>query len=138
MTSAENLLRPTLGRMLSEVCFGGDQAFPLEATIERYVAPDYHQRSDGEEFDYREFVEHIRAVRGRVARGRVEVLELVQEGRQFADRHVVEVTTRDGSSVRTEVHLFGELAEDGRLRRVDEVSRLIAGDDSDRDLARAR
>jgi hypothetical protein len=81
---------------LNDVCFGDDEAHPLDATIDRYFTPDYQQRTDGELLD------------------------------------------RDGATSRMEIYLFGELADDGRLRRVDEISRLLDGDDHDTRLARAR
>ena len=37
-----------------------------------------------------------------------------------------------------EIYLFGELAADGRLRRVEEISRVIDGDEGDGRLAQVR
>ena len=48
------------------------------------------------------------------------------------------MTKRDGTVSQLEIYLFGELAADGRLRRVDEVSRVVAGAEGDTSLARAR
>ena len=45
---------------------------------------------------------------------------------------------RDGATSRIEVYLFGELASDGRLRRVEEISRIVDGDQADARLARVR
>ncbi len=123
---------------LGEVCFGDEDNYPLEATVDRYFTPDYEQRTDGELVDRKGFVEHIRALRALVAEGHVEVLEVVREGTRLADRHRVTVTKRDGSRSQLEVYLFAELADDGRLRRVDEVSRLIDGSGEDAGLARTR
>jgi hypothetical protein len=50
----------------------------------------------------------------------------------------VTVTRRDGTTSQIEVYLFGEFAGDGRLRRVDEVSRVLAGGRGDAGLARIR
>lgn len=120
---------------LAEVCFGPEEIHPLEATVDRYFAPDYRQRTDGEEVDRRGFVEHIRALRRCVREGRVEVLEAIQQGDRIADRHRVSITRWNGSICQVEVHLFGELAADGRLRRVDEVSRVVVGGADDAELA---
>jgi hypothetical protein len=43
-----------------------------------------------------------------------------------------------GSSVRTEVYLFGEFAPDGRFRRVEEITLMLSGMESDRGLGNAR
>jgi len=123
---------------LSEVCFGAEADFPLEATVDRYFTPDYVQRVNGEVLDRATFVAHIRHLRAAAARGVVRVLEVVQEGRRFADRHEVHAIKADGGEMRAEVYLFGERDEDGRIRRVDEVTRLLQGAPEDAALGQAR
>jgi len=96
---------------LSAPSGGAIQNGPCSANRrDRYFAPDYQQRTDGELVD--------------------------REG--FADHHLVTVTKFDGSSSKIEVYLFGEFADDGRLRRVDEVSRVVTGSKEDGNLARTR
>lgn len=48
------------------------------------------------------------------------------------------MTQTDGTLIRVEMYLFGELASDGRLRWGEEVSRLIDGDPASADIASAR
>ena len=124
--------------VLAEVCFGDDATHPLEATIDRYFTPDYQQRTDGELVGRDGFTAHIRALRALAAGGSVRVLEALRAGNRVADRHEVIVTKRDGTTSRLEVYLFGELASDGRLRRVEEISRIVDGDQADARLARVR
>jgi hypothetical protein len=121
---------------LTEVCFGSAGRYPLDATIDRYFTADYQQCTDGEIVDRAGFARHIAAVRAVAVSGQVTVREAVREGDRIADRHEVTVTKRDGSTSRVEVYLFGQFASDGRLRRVDEVSRLLDGDQADAHLAR--
>jgi hypothetical protein len=123
---------------LAEVCFGQEGSHPLEAAVDRYFTSDYTQRTDGTLSDRAGFVAHIRALRGLAAGGTIKVCEALREGERIADRHEVTVTRRDGSTSRIEVYLFGELAADGRLRRVDEITRVLDGDESDAGLARVR
>jgi hypothetical protein len=73
-----------------------------------------------------------------VGEGRIEVLEALRVGERIADRHRVTLTKPDGSSSQIEVYLFGTLSSDGRLRRVDEVTRVVVGGVGDAALARAR
>jgi hypothetical protein len=127
-----------MSTVLSEVCFGDEDRYPLEPTIDLYFSPDYQQRTDGELVDREGFIEHMRALRTLVLTGQIEVLEVVVQGRQIADRHRVTIIKRDGSHSQVEVYLFGEFAEDGRLWRVDEVSRVIIGNAQDAALARTR
>ncbi len=137
-TPADDDLKRFLAAALTEVCFGDEARHPLLATVDRYFAPDYRQRVDGETLTRAEFVDHIRHLRQRVAGGRIEVIEALRQGDRIADRHLVFATKPDGSEVRAEVYLFGELAADGRIRRVDEVTRMLAGAEADSDLGRAR
>jgi predicted SnoaL-like aldol condensation-catalyzing enzyme len=131
-------LKVYIADALGQVCFGDEEQFPLLETIDRYFAPGYRQCTDGEEIDRAGFVEHMRALRRRVASGQVEVIEAVREGNHVADRHRVEVTKPDGGTVTMEVYLFGDLDDTGRLVRVDEVSRMLSGGSDDVDLASAR
>jgi hypothetical protein len=124
--------------VLAEVCFGNEDSHPLEATIDRYFTPDYQQRTDGEAVGRDGFARHIRALRALAADGSVTVREVIREGDRIADRHQVTVIKRDATISQIEVYLFGEFASDGHLRRVDEVTRVLTGDQSDAGLARAR
>ena len=127
-----------IARALGEVCFGQEAAHPLEETIDRYFSADYEQRTDGETVDRAGFVAHIRTLRSLVAEGRIEVLEALRVGERIADRHRVTVTKTDGITSEIEVYLFGTFDGGGRLRRVDEVSRVVVGGEADAALARAR
>jgi hypothetical protein len=123
---------------LGEVCFGKEGTHPLEATIDRYFSPDYEQCTDGETTDRAGFVAHVRTLRSLVGEGRIEVLEALRVGERIADRHRVTLTKSDSSTSQIEVYLFGTLDPDGRLRRVDEVTRVVVGGVGDAALARAR
>jgi hypothetical protein len=124
--------------VLTEVCFGDERTHPAEATIDRYFTPDYQQRTDGQLTSRDDFARHIRALRALAAQGSVTVREVLLDGNRIADRHEVTVTRQDGTTSRIEVYLFGELASDGRLRRVDEISRVIEGDQDAARLARVQ
>jgi hypothetical protein len=121
--------------VLTEVCFGDERSHPAEAAIDRYFTPDYQQRTDGELSDRDGFARHLRALRALAAQGTVTVREALLDGNRIADRHEVTITRPDGATSRVEVYLFGELAPDGRLRRVDEISRVIGGNKDDARLA---
>jgi predicted SnoaL-like aldol condensation-catalyzing enzyme len=123
---------------LAEVCFGNEVSHPLEATIDRYFAPDYTQRTDGALCGRDGFAAHIRALRALAADGNVKVSKAIRDGNRIADRHEVTVTRQDGTTSRIEVYLFGELAADGRLLHVEEITRVIDGDQADARLAQVR
>ncbi|WP_405021199.1 nuclear transport factor 2 family protein [Kitasatospora sp. NBC_00070] len=110
----------------------------LDEAADRHFAPDYRQRTDGRWDDRTEFLAHIAHLRTVVADGSVEVHDELTSGDRYADRHTMEITKTDGSTVRMEVYLFAEFAPDGRFRRIEETTLLLEGADSDRNLGSAR
>ncbi|MFZ3474645.1 nuclear transport factor 2 family protein [Streptomyces sp. 4.24] len=110
----------------------------LHEAADRHFAPDYRQRTNGTWDDRAGFLAHIAHLRTVVAGGTLEVHEELSDGTRYADRHTVNVTKTDGSSVRMEVYLFGEFAPDGRFRRIEETTLMLAGTEADRDLGSAR
>ncbi|WP_030758940.1 MULTISPECIES: nuclear transport factor 2 family protein [unclassified Streptomyces] len=110
----------------------------VQEAADRHFAPEYRQRTDGEWADRAGFLEHISHLRTVVDHGRIEVHEELYDGLKYADRHTVRVTKTDGSTVRTEVYLFGEFAPDGRFSRIEETTLMLEGSEADRDLGSAR
>ncbi|MDH6134244.1 hypothetical protein P3T37_003646 [Kitasatospora sp. MAA4] len=110
----------------------------LSEAVDRHFAPDYRQRTDGRWDDRSAFTTHIAHLRTVVADGSVQILDELVQGDRYADRHIVEVTKTDGSTVRMEVYLFAQFAPDGRFRRIEETTLLLQGADADRNLGSAR
>ncbi|MER8161159.1 nuclear transport factor 2 family protein [Streptomyces sp. NPDC094472] len=110
----------------------------LAEAVDRHFTPDYRQRTDGRWDDRGEFMSHIAHLRTIVAGGSVQVLDELVQGDRYADRHVIDVAKTDGSTVRTEVYLFGEFAPDGRFRRIEETTLMLQGTDADRNMGSAR
>ncbi|MFF4960295.1 nuclear transport factor 2 family protein [Streptomyces sp. NPDC001222] len=128
--------RTGIATALTDLLF--DSGLDLREAADRHFAPDYRQRTDGRWDDRDGFLEHIAHLRTVVVEGSVEVHDEMYDGTRYADRHTVHVTKRDGSTVRTEVYLFGEFASDGRFRRIEEVTLMLEGSDADRNLGSAR
>ncbi|OPC77497.1 hypothetical protein B4N89_44165 [Embleya scabrispora] len=130
-------MAPTgIAAALTDLLF--DRDLPLAEAADRHFAPDYRQRTDGEWADRTEFLAHIAHLRTIVAAGSIEVHDELREGTRYADRHTVDITKHDGSTVRTEVYVFADLAPDGRFRRIEEVTLMLRGDEADRNLGSAR
>ncbi|HYZ53033.1 MAG TPA: nuclear transport factor 2 family protein [Streptosporangiaceae bacterium] len=109
---------------LTEILFSSEGTHPLKETLDRYFTPDYEQDSDGEIYDRERFAVHVKEdFREPTERATITVHEIVQEGNRTAQRHRLDITTRDGATIRMEVHMFAEYASDGRLRRVHEMTR---------------
>jgi SnoaL-like domain len=126
----------TIATALTDLLF--TPGLDLREAADRHFAPDYRQRTDGTWGDREEFLAHIAHLRTIVADGSVEVHDELTAGNRYADRHTVTIAKKDGSSVQTEVYLFGDFAPDGRFRRIEETTLMLAGEESDRTLGSAR
>ncbi|MFK8907887.1 nuclear transport factor 2 family protein [Streptomyces sp. YS-3] len=115
-----------------------NRGITVEEATDRYFAPDYRQRTDGEWADRAGFVEHITHLRTVVADGRVTVHDELYDGAKYADRHTVDITKTDGSTVSMEVYVFADFAPDGRFRRIEETTLMLSGGAGDRNLGSAR
>ena len=129
-------MRTDIASALTDLLFTPD--LPLHEAVDRHFAPEYRQRTDGRWDDRAAFTEHIAHLRQLVAGGSVEVLDELQHADRYADRHIVDVQKKDGSTVRMEVYLFGEYAPDGRFLRIEETTLMLTGADADRNLGSAR
>jgi hypothetical protein len=132
----QNAAPTDIARALTELVFRREST--VEQVVERFFTDDYRQRTDGVWSDRSEFIEHIEHLRTIVAGGEVEVHEELRDGSRYADRHTVNVVKTDGATVRTEVYVFAEVAQDGRLRRIHETTLMLDGAEADRGLGSAR
>ncbi|MBO3675661.1 nuclear transport factor 2 family protein [Streptomyces sp. NEAU-YJ-81] len=128
--------RTDIAAALTDLLF--TPGFDLAEAADRHFTPDYRQRTDGRWDDRGEFMAHIAHLRTIVAGGSVQVLDELVQGNLYADRHVIDVAKTDGSTVRTEVYLFGEFAPDGRFRRIEETTLMLQGAETDRNMGSAR
>ena len=94
--------------------------------LDRYHAPDYELVNDGVLLDRKRLLDHIRPARKRVAGVHVEVEQTLVDGDWVAARYRLIAEMRKGSTITTEIYMFGELASDGRLRRATQVTRTIS------------
>ncbi|ACA19668.1 conserved hypothetical protein [Methylobacterium sp. 4-46] len=109
---------------------------PVEE-IAAYFAPGYVQRVDGREFGREGFLDHLRALRTTLRRLDFVIEQIVCDGASAASVHVAHALKRTGEAVRVKVIAFYKL-EHGQISLVDELTRLVHGDASDRDLAFVR
>lgn len=128
--------RIDIATALNDLLF--NRGVTVEEAADLYFAPDYRQRTDGEWADRAGFVEHIAHLRTVVADGRVTVHDELYDGAKYADRHTVDITKKDGSTVSMEVYVFAEFAPDGRFRRIEETTLMLSGGEADRNLGSAR
>ena len=95
--------------------------------VDRYHTPDVEWVSDGNRLDRERLVGHIGPARRNARSVRVEVHDVVVSGARVAARYTLHATLRKGRELTIDAHLFGALATDGRLRRVDQITRTLPG-----------
>ncbi|WP_030670253.1 nuclear transport factor 2 family protein [Streptomyces sp. NRRL B-1347] len=97
-----------------------------ESVMDRHYTPDVVQISDGVRIDRDRLLAHLRPVRKNVVGWRFDVHEAVADGGRVAARLTIHARTRKGGASVTEVHLFGEFTEDGRMRRSHQLTRSLS------------
>jgi ketosteroid isomerase-like protein len=97
------------------------------AVVDRYHAPDIRWVSDGNALDRDRLVAHVGPARRNARSVHVEVHDVVVSGDRVAARYTLRATLRKGRELTMDAHLFGTLAADGRLRRVDQITRTLPG-----------
>ncbi|MFJ3955194.1 nuclear transport factor 2 family protein [Streptomyces libani] len=130
------MARTGIEAALNDLLFHRD--LTVQEAADRHFTPEYRQRTDGQWADRAGFLEHIAHLRTLVAGGHVQVHEELYDGSKYADRHTAHITKKDGSTVRTEVYVFADLAPDGRFSRIEETTLLLQGTDADRNIGSAR
>lgn len=125
MTTETSLLPKTdLARYLSvypeEMAFGDEDPGTV---LDRYHTPDFVHCNDGILLDRDRLIAHARPARKNATSVRVEVHEALVSGDRVAARYTLTATLRRGQVVVTEIYMFGQLAANGRLRRIDSVTR---------------
>lgn len=106
-----------------EVAFGDEDA---AVVFDRYHTPDFVMRNDGLELDRERLLAHVRPARRRATAVRVEVHESMTASDRLAARYTLTAELASGSSITTEIYMFGQLAPDGRLQRIDQITRDVS------------
>lgn len=104
-----------------ELAFGDED--PGEV-IDRYHTPDLEWWNDGRLLDRESLIAHARPARRNVVSCTVDVHEALVDDGRVAARYTLRAELRKGA-VTTEIHMFGLVAPDGRLRRIDQLTRTL-------------
>jgi hypothetical protein len=107
---------------VEEMAFGEEDP---ASVVDRYHTPDVVWHTDGLRLDRDRLIAHARPVRRKASSCRLSVHETLTSGNRVAARYTLESVVR-GQVIVNEVHMFGELAPDGRLRRIDQITRTPA------------
>ncbi|GAA1581017.1 hypothetical protein GCM10009678_74710 [Actinomadura kijaniata] len=104
--------------------------------LDRYFVPDFQYRNDGLVIDRQRMIEHVRPVRKNVDRAAmaagdrsgIEIHEALVREDRIAARWTLRTRLRKGRTFVAEVHMFGRLAPDGRIQRIDQLTRQLDED----------
>ncbi len=118
-------LAAVMAALTEDIVNGED---PPETVIDRYFTSDVVQISDGSRFGRDELIAHVRPVRKNLVDFRYELHDSVSAGDRLAARYTLHGRMRNGRSIATEVYAFGERAADGRLHRIDQLTRELPVD----------
>ena len=119
--SSEDLIR-YLTDYPEEIAFGDE---PADTVLDRYHTRDYVVVNDGIELDRQRLLDHVGPARKRAAAVGVDVKDALVAGDRVAARYVLTAHMRKGNVIATEIHMFGMLAPDGRLRRADQLTHTL-------------
>ena len=106
-----------------EITFGTDDA---GAIFDRYHTPNFVMCNDGIELDRESLLAHVRPARKRARDVRVEVHETVCAADRVAARYTLTADMATGNTITTEIYMFGQVSADGRLQRVDQITRDVS------------
>jgi hypothetical protein len=110
-------------RYPQEIAFGDEDA---AAVFDRYHTPEFVMHNDGLELDRERLLAHVRPARKRAKGVDVVVHEAITTTDRVAARYTLTADMATGNTIATEIYMFGQLAADGRLRRVDQITRDVS------------
>ena len=100
--------------------FSADDA-QFDVIFKSMWARDIEATVDGKSSGYDEVYKSLTGLRSMVASAEVKVLSLFRDGNKYAERHLTQAVMKDGSRSRADAYVFGELDEDGRIRKFSEA-----------------
>jgi hypothetical protein len=98
-----------------------------DVVFDRYHAPGFVICNDGLPMDRDRVLAHARPARRNVAAVSVDIHQALTSGDQVAAHYTLTARMRKGRTVTTEIYTFGTLAADGRLARLDQITRRPPG-----------
>ncbi|NYF54558.1 nuclear transport factor 2 family protein [Micromonospora purpureochromogenes] len=106
---------------VQEMAFGQEEP---GVVLDRYHTPEVVWVNDGLHLDRQRLIDHARPARRTVSECRLDIHDTLACGDRVAARYTLHAVAR-GRPVVSDIHLFGRLAPDGRLRRVDQLTRTL-------------
>ncbi|WP_293308342.1 nuclear transport factor 2 family protein [Pedobacter sp. UBA5917] len=104
-----------------------------QTSIGQYFSPEYRQYVDGEELDFDGFCQHMKAQKLSVKHAVIDFQTMVEEGEIVFTNHSVEILTNENRHAL--MHVIAEFRiKNNRIIYCNELTRLVSGDERERDL----
>lgn len=87
-----------------------------------HFTPSFRQRVNGTWIDHAGFLSAVVTLKASVDHVKITVLDELSDGSRYAERHVIDLSKRDGQQVRQEVYVFAHRSEDGRFTQLEETT----------------
>ena len=127
-TSLKKIIKSSFTELLEKPGFD-------PSLFENFFSREYIQYVDGKILDYTGLLEHAKTLKSRVKDIKVSYEHLIEEGNKVCSVHIVEAI-RDNQPVKMKIiALFA--FENDKIILCDELTYMLLGDESDRDLGSA-
>jgi predicted SnoaL-like aldol condensation-catalyzing enzyme len=104
-----------------------------EAVYEQYFSKEYIQHVDGKTLNYADFVSHMTVQKSVMRTIQITFKHLLVDGDKIATVHLVDGVKKNGGSIKAQVNAVFQI-KNRKIVLCDELTRLIEGAPSDRDL----
>lgn len=99
-----------------------DPHLAVQASMDAHFAPTFRQRVNGSWINRATFLEGIVRLRAVLQQAKLTVLDELDIGEQYAERHLISLVMRDGAVVHQEVYVFAQRDSAGRFVRIEEAT----------------
>lgn len=130
-TSHENETKKWLREVFTNVI---EDLAATEQTIAKYFAEDYIQHVDGKTLHYQDFVAHMRTQKSLMKSIKVTFEHMLVEGEKINTVHRVHGVKKNGQEIEAKVIALLQI-RDRKIILCDELTHLIKGEKSDKDLS---
>jgi hypothetical protein len=102
--------------------------------LAKYFSPNFIQVSDGHSLGYKDFLVHVGELRNVMKSINFKIEQIASENGLVATHHIATGIKQNGKTVKTEFFAFFTL-KDNKIVNCQEVSRMLQGENEDKDLS---
>ena len=131
----ENSMTPTEEKQFIKDAFANvfENMNATKEEYSKYFSKNYVQYVDGKKLNYTDFVEHVQALKSEMKSIKINFKYMVAEGDKVSTVHIANGVKKDGGIVETQFNALFEI-KDHKIVLCNELSHLIKGSESDKDL----